>query len=113
PAAVGKAMPPAKEQFESRTVRVTGIVTMQQERPRIEITRASDIERLELAVGVSGSRMAAKTDNPDGTTQAGAPGEPRVTVQASTESKEASMSEIVHALQRENGELDGGGRGEV
>jgi hypothetical protein len=113
PAAVGKSMPPAKEQYESRTVRVTGVVTMQQEHPRIEITRASDIERLELAVGVSGSRMVTKTDNADSTTQAAAPGEPRVTVQASTESKDASVNDIVHALQRENGELDGAGRGEV
>jgi hypothetical protein len=67
PEEAGVDLGTVQEQYEGRTVRVKGVVTTPQGRPRIEIEDASGIERVDLAVGVKASRLTDKKgDAPSG-----------------------------------------------
>jgi hypothetical protein len=113
PAAVVEGMPPAREEYESRTVRVTGVVTTPQDRPRIEIDSATDIERVDLTVGVVGSQVSTKTDDGEGNPAEGGSSGRDVTVNVSSEPKGGSVAEIARALDRENGRGEAALHGEA
>jgi hypothetical protein len=110
PDGVGVSLGSVQELYEGRTVRVQGVVTTPQGRPRIEIDEASAIERIDLAVGVQSSRLldgtksADATDVPSSGTRGGGQGTTaasgagwKVAVQSEPDGQ--SVAEIARALE--------------
>jgi hypothetical protein len=122
PDGVGIPLGSVQELYEGRTVRVQGVVTTPQGRPRIEIEDAPAIERVDLAVGVrsskvtegtrsgeeatgsaSGPTSASATANQDGATVAAAGSGWKVAVQAKPDADGRSVAEIARALEATEG----------
>lgn len=92
----------AKDGYEGRTVRVTGLIEAPQGRPRIEVDEPADVERVDLQVGVQASQVATRSDSESGA-PAGVPGGRSVTVR-SAEPAGPSVAEIAQALAAEGAE---------
>jgi hypothetical protein len=103
PSSVGERMPPAREEFEGRTVRVTAVVTMLEDRPRMEIDDPADVERVDVSVGVVAGHVSTKSDAGEGAASTAAPGERQVSVHVEAEPKGGGVAEITRALEAEDG----------
>lgn len=114
PDGIGVNLGSVQEQYEGRTVRVKGVVTTPQGRPRIEIEDGSAIERVDLAVGVKASQITegkksggAATDpaapsgstGGSGMTTAASGSGWKVSVQSEPESDGRSVADIARALE--------------